>query len=197
MFDSNPLLEHDESGTEGDSAPEVREDPLSEQDQPAESQDYLDEDYSDLNWQSERRETEQWNEWSSGGGSLEPQIPDQSEGSLRDHLFWQINLGQFSETDLAIANAIVYALDEDEKSEIIKKLNGSPYEIGRFKGLGEMPPSDLKETTMNKKTRSMIRVNIKDKDMTHKIFEELMGKNPEPRFKFITEKAIFVKDLDI
>ena len=92
---------------------------------------------------------------------------------------------------------LFYALDENEKSEIIKKLNGSPYEIGRFKGLGEMPPSDLKETTMNKKTRSMIRVHIKDQDLTHKIFAELMGKDSEPRFKFIKERAIFVKDLDI
>lgn len=92
---------------------------------------------------------------------------------------------------------LFYALDEEEKDAIVGKLNGSPYEIGRFKGLGEMPPSDLKETTMNKKTRSMIRVNIKDQDLTHKVFEDLMGKDSEPRFKFITEKAIFVKDLDI
>jgi len=92
---------------------------------------------------------------------------------------------------------LFYALDEDEKDKIINKLNGSPYEIGRFKGLGEMPPSDLKETTMNKKTRSMIRVDIKDQHMTHKVFEELMGKDSEPRFKFIKKKAIFVKNLDI
>jgi DNA gyrase subunit B len=92
---------------------------------------------------------------------------------------------------------LFYALDDGEKDEIIEKLNGSPYEIGRFKGLGEMPPSDLKETTMNKKTRSMIRVDIKDQDLSHKIFEDLMGKDSEPRFKFIKQKAIFVKNLDI
>jgi len=92
---------------------------------------------------------------------------------------------------------LFYALDEQEKDNIIEKLNGSKYEIGRFKGLGEMPPSDLKETTMSKKTRSMIRVDISDQDETHKTFDQLMGKDPEPRFKFIKEKAIFAKDLDI
>ena len=92
---------------------------------------------------------------------------------------------------------LFYALDENEKDQIIEKLNGSNYEIGRFKGLGEMPPSDLKETTMNKNSRTMIRVEIGDQEKTHKIFEELMGKDSEPRFKFIKEKAIFAKDLDI
>ncbi len=92
---------------------------------------------------------------------------------------------------------LFYALDDNEKDTIIEKLNGSPHEIGRFKGLGEMPPSDLKETTMNKKTRSMVRVDIKDQQLSHKIFEDLMGKDSEPRFKFIKEKAIFVKNLDI
>lgn len=92
---------------------------------------------------------------------------------------------------------LFYALDETEKNAIIKKLNGSTYEIGRFKGLGEMPPSDLKETTMSKKTRSMIRVEIRDQDETHKTFGQLMGKDAEPRYKFIKEKAIFVNDLDI
>ena len=60
-----------------------------------------------------------------------------------------------------------------------------------------MPASDLKETTMNKKSRSMIRVQIGDPEETNKTFDQLMGKDPEPRFKFIKEKAIFVKDLDI
>ncbi|GJL78389.1 MAG: DNA topoisomerase (ATP-hydrolyzing) [Nitrospinaceae bacterium] len=92
---------------------------------------------------------------------------------------------------------LFYAIDESEKDQIIKKLNGSTYEIGRFKGLGEMPPSDLKETTMNKSTRSMIRVEIGNHEMTHKVFGQLMGKDSEPRFKFIKEKAIFAKDLDI
>jgi len=92
---------------------------------------------------------------------------------------------------------LFYAIDDKEKEQIIEKLNGSSYEIGRFKGLGEMPPSDLKETTMNPKTRSMIRVEIGDQDQTHRIFQQLMGKDSEPRFKFIKEKAVFAQDLDI
>lgn len=92
---------------------------------------------------------------------------------------------------------LFYAIDENEKNGIIKKLNGSNYEIGRFKGLGEMPAADLKKTTMSKESRSMIRVEIGDQDETHKTFKELMGKDSEPRFKFIKEKAVFVKDLDV
>ena len=51
-------------------------------------------------------------------------------------------------------------MTDEEKDKIIDDLNGSSYEIGRFKGLGEMPASDLKETTMSKKSRSLIRVAL-------------------------------------
>ena len=92
---------------------------------------------------------------------------------------------------------IFYALTDDEKDEIITNLNGSSYEIGRFKGLGEMPASDLRETTMSKKTRSLIRVALGFAEQANKTVCELMGKNAESRFKFIKEKAEFVQDLDV
>jgi DNA gyrase subunit B len=92
---------------------------------------------------------------------------------------------------------LFYALSDEEKDKIIGDLNGSSYEIGRFKGLGEMPASDLKETTMNKKSRSLIRVALGSIEQASKTVCELMGKNAESRFKFIKEKAEFVQDLDV
>ena len=92
---------------------------------------------------------------------------------------------------------LFYALTDEEKDKIIDDLNGSSYEIGRFKGLGEMPASDLKETTMSKKSRSLIRVALGSAEQARKTVSELMGKNAETRFKFIKEKAEFVQDLDV
>ena len=92
---------------------------------------------------------------------------------------------------------LFYAVTEEEKDKIIDGLNGSQYEIGRFKGLGEMPASDLRETTMNKKSRSLIRVELSDAEKTSEAFSQLMGKNAESRYKFITEKAEFAQDLDV
>ena len=92
---------------------------------------------------------------------------------------------------------LFYAIDDKEKDQIIKKLNGSRYEVGRFKGLGEMPPADLKQTTMNIQSRSLLRVSIGDHENTEKAFQQLMGKDPEFRFHFIKERAEFVQDLDV
>ena len=90
-----------------------------------------------------------------------------------------------------------YALDEEEKNRIIKDLGDRKYEIGRFKGLGEMPAADLKKTTMAVESRSLIRVTISDCENTEKTFVQLMGKHAEFRFNFIKERAEFVHDLDI
>lgn len=91
-----------------------------------------------------------------------------------------------------------YAIDDKEKDEIIKRLATDKYEVGRFKGLGEMPASDLKETTMSKKTRSLIQVQLVNKENTDKIFDNLMGKDAQARFRFIRERAAFVQnDLDV
>ncbi len=92
---------------------------------------------------------------------------------------------------------LFYALTDEEKDEIIKGLNDTSHEIGRFKGLGEMPASDLKETTMNKKSRSLVRLTLRSAEQASKTVCKLMGKNAESRFKFIKEKAKFVQDLDV
>ena len=96
-----------------------------------------------------------------------------------------------------VGKKLFYAVTEKEKDKILNELNGSKYEIGRFKGLGEMPASDLRETTMHKNSRSLIRVTLSDAEKTSETVSQLMGKNAETRYKFIKEKAVFAQDLDI
>ncbi len=95
----------------------------------------------------------------------------------------------------------LYAKDELEKEYLLE--NGfklkSNIEVGRFKGLGEMNPQQLKETTMAPNARKLIQVVIPkdDKEGTTDLIDKLMGKKPEMRFQFITENAKFVEKLDI
>lgn len=98
-----------------------------------------------------------------------------------------------------------FYVDSDEELDALQngKYKNKKVEISRFKGLGEMMPNQLKETTMSPKTRRLIRVDLpprtddgaEDTEKTRKIVSELMGKKPEFRFRFITEHAQFVKDL--
>ena len=95
-----------------------------------------------------------------------------------------------------------FAYNEKEKEIIIKKefKNYAPT-ITRFKGLGEMPAEQLKHTTMDISKRKLINVYInKDKKgikLTDKLFEQLMGKKPEYRFKFIKDNANFIRQVNI
>ena len=101
-----------------------------------------------------------------------------------------------------------YALDDEEKDKILAKVlkgNAKP-DISRFKGLGEMSPTQLKETTMDKNNRILLRVVIPNTSTeegraedfeTRRQVERLMGKDPEQRFKFLIERAKFVDNLDI
>ncbi|MFK7942947.1 MAG: DNA topoisomerase IV subunit B [Paracoccaceae bacterium] len=94
----------------------------------------------------------------------------------------------------------VYAQDDAEKDTLMEKGLGGKgkIELGRFKGLGEMMPKQLKETTMDPGTRQLIRVSIADDEGdTGDLVERLMGKKPEMRFQFIQENARFAEDLDI
>jgi topoisomerase-4 subunit B len=109
---------------------------------------------------------------------------------------------------IAVGGKNYYALDDDDKDKILAKVvkgNQKP-EISRFKGLGEMSAQQLKETTMDKQNRMLLRVMIpstateegkEEAFETRRQVERLMGKNPELRFKFIIERAKFVDDLDI
>lgn len=102
----------------------------------------------------------------------------------------------------------VYAADDDEKEIVLKTefKNAKNVDISRFKGLGEMPPAQLKETTMDPQKRTLLRVVIPHKateeeleefNFTSDIVSRLMGNKPEHRFQFIQEHAKFVENLDI
>lgn len=102
----------------------------------------------------------------------------------------------------------VYARDDEHKDQLMEtEFTGrGKIEISRFKGLGEMPPHQLKETTMDPKKRILIRVtvpmgnereDIKDFRETQKLVETLMGKKPEKRFAYIQEHAQFVDQIDV
>ena len=99
-------------------------------------------------------------------------------------------------------NKHFYAYDEKEKETIIKKeFKSDSFNITRFKGLGEMPAEQLKETTMDQNKRNLILINSekakKDIKNTDKLFETLMGKQADLRFKFIQNNANFIKNLDV
>lgn len=107
---------------------------------------------------------------------------------------------------LAQGATSVYAQDDAEKERLLRtkfKSKGK-VEISRFKGLGEMPPMQLRETTMSPSKRTLLRVKIgRDGDpddgrtRTADLIEQLMGRKPEHRFAFIQENAKFARDLDV
>ena len=104
----------------------------------------------------------------------------------------------------------VYAADDAEKERLMKTVfkNAKNVEVSRFKGLGEMPPHQLKETTMDPDKRTLLRVVIPSSNATTEetqeeaaytadIVDRLMGNKPEFRFQFIQEHAKFLENLDI
>jgi topoisomerase-4 subunit B len=95
----------------------------------------------------------------------------------------------------------LYARDDAHRLELVEKefTGRGKIEIGRFKGLGEMSPGQLKETTMDPATRTLLRVDIDEVDFegTRGAVDSLMGTKPEARFRFIQERAVFADNLDI
>ncbi len=91
-----------------------------------------------------------------------------------------------------------YAFNDDELEEIKSKLPANArYALQRYKGLGEMDPSQLDETTRDKNHRRRLRVTIEDAQEANDALIDLMGENVEPRKDFISNNAKFVKNLDI
>ncbi len=91
-----------------------------------------------------------------------------------------------------------WALDDKHKDDILKRIGGrAKPEITRFKGLGEMMPKVLWETTLNPRTRRLLQVEIADQIVTDRVINELMGKDPSARFRFIMERAEEADELDV
>ncbi len=121
---------------------------------------------------------------------------------------------------LVSGNISAYAKDDAHKKELMETTfkGKSKIDVSRFKGLGEMPAAQLKETTMNPKTRTLLRITLPDVMATLGLTEEmaegidmkaasssetddlvdrLMGKNAEARFRFIQDNAEFIEDIDV
>ncbi|HTN10867.1 MAG TPA: DNA topoisomerase IV subunit B, partial [Acetobacteraceae bacterium] len=94
----------------------------------------------------------------------------------------------------------VYAMDDADRERKLKQFKPSQkVEVSRFKGLGEMPPSALKETTMDPAKRTLLKVvaAIEERAATNALVERLMGRRPEARFEFIQEHARDAVELDV
>ncbi|HVG70255.1 MAG TPA: DNA topoisomerase IV subunit B [Vicinamibacterales bacterium] len=92
-----------------------------------------------------------------------------------------------------------WALDDAQRDRLVKQHGngrGSP-EITRFKGLGEMMPKVLWDTTLNPRTRRLLRVEIADQIVTDRVINELMGKDASARFRFIMDRAEEAQELDV
>jgi topoisomerase-4 subunit B len=96
---------------------------------------------------------------------------------------------------------VTYARDERHRDELIQTFfkPNAKIDIARFKGLGEMMPAQLKETTMQPGKRTLLKVTIPDGEEgeTGDLVERLMGRKPELRFQYIQEHAKFVEDIDV
>ena len=93
---------------------------------------------------------------------------------------------------------IRYVLNESERDEYLSQLpENSKYEIGRMKGLGEMDPEELRETTMGISNRILKQITMDDAMAADEVFQLLMGEDVEPRRKFIEENALLVENLDV
>ncbi len=101
-----------------------------------------------------------------------------------------------------IGKETFWALDDRQRDAIVKQHakngngRGTP-EITRFKGLGEMMPKVLWETTLNPRTRRLLRVEVTDQLVTDRVINELMGKDASARFRFIMERAEEAEELDV
>jgi len=92
-----------------------------------------------------------------------------------------------------------YAYTDEEKDRLLEelKIEGKKIDLSRYKGLGEMNPSQLWETTMDPGARTLFRVTIENGAKASEIFSQLMGEDVESRRNFIVKKAKFVSNLDI
>ena len=120
-----------------------------------------------------------------------PQLITHGKVFLAQPPLYRVNIGK--ET--------FWALDDQHLNQILKQQRNSndrtTPEITRFKGLGEMMPKVLWNTTLNPDTRRLLRIEIVDQILTDRIINELMGKDASARFRFIMEQAEEAQDLDV
>ena len=92
-------------------------------------------------------------------------------------------------------------MDDADREQKMRRAfkTGTKVEVSRFKGLGEMPPAQLKETTMDPAKRTLLKVMAiaEQRAETNELVESLMGRRPELRFAFIQERAKTVQEVDV
>ncbi len=98
---------------------------------------------------------------------------------------------------VAYKNQVKYAYSDKEKDKFVKEIGSDKVGVQRYKGLGEMNPEQLWETTMNPTNRTLLQVNVEDAAEADRTFDMLMGDAVDPRKKFIQTHAKSVRNLDI
>lgn len=98
---------------------------------------------------------------------------------------------------IEVGKEVHWALSDEERDRVLAKANGKSANVQRFKGLGEMNPATLKETTLDPARRTLLRVQVADERKTEATIQTLMGKEVEPRFRFIMERAPKVEEIDV
>jgi DNA gyrase subunit B len=98
---------------------------------------------------------------------------------------------------IKVGKDVHYTYTEGETQKLLKSLNGKKFGLQRYKGLGEMNPEQLWETTMNPEARTLLKVTVEDGMLADRTFDMLMGSQVAPRRRFITTHASEVRNLDV